>query len=182
MASKTLVSDQPLQGASWSDGRRLSHRRHPRLDAVQPVGVLDHDAADRGVVQLVGVQQIRRGAGENAVPMGIVGGEDDRVGVALHGEPEAGLDLLRRDVALAGEVLRRLEAEAAAVEAEDLEMLVEAVQIRHDPRCAAFEECDLQLRMPLEDAVGDHRGEGHHLLGREVHGMHGAEVVAVAVA
>ena len=69
---------------------------------------------------------------------------------------------------------------AAAVEAEQLEVLVEAVHVRQRPHRAGLEERDPQARVALEDAVRDERGEREHLLGDEVRGVQRREVVVEA--
>ena len=133
-----------------------------------------------GLVELVGREQVGGGAGERAVGVRVVGREDHRIGVRLHHRGEPRFDLLDRNEALAAEVVGRIHRERAAVEAEQLEMLVEAVQVRQRPHRARLEERDAQARMALEDAVGHERREREHLLGDEVRRMQGRVVVVEA--
>ena len=113
--------------------------------------------------------------------MRIVGGEHHRARKAGRHSVEARFYVLGRDEALAGEVLRRLHVQSTTVEPERLQVFVETVEVRNCPRSPAFEEGHPQSSVPLEDPVSDDAGECHHLLGDEVHGVDGTEVVPVPV-
>ena len=77
----------------------------------------------------------------------------------LGGERERDLVGIEADHALTREHLARQRRLIGA--AEDLELVVEPLQHRHDPAAGAFEERDAQVRVPLADAAEHEVADGH---------------------
>src|SRR5882724_10795237 len=109
---------------------------------------------------------IRR-PGEEPVAMRIVSRPQDLVRADIIREhPEAALDRLERDPAIALEQLAWPRLEAGIVEPLVVEMAVHAVEPRRDPAAAGLKKADADLRVLLADPAPDHRETGQHHLHR----------------
>src|SRR6266851_3719774 len=109
----------------------------------------------RGALQAL-ANHIRR-AGEEPIAMRIVGRPQDLVRADIVGEhPEAALDRLERDPAIALEQFAGPRLQPGIVEPLVVEMAVHAVEPWRHPAAARFEEPDAQFRVALDDPAPDH--------------------------
>src|SRR6266851_3513938 len=109
----------------------------------------------RGALQAL-ANHIRR-AGEEPIAMRIVGRPQDLVRADIVGEhPEAALDRLERDPAIALEQLARPRLQPGILKPLVVEMAVHAVETRRHPTAARLEEAEAQLRVAFDDAPPDH--------------------------
>src|SRR6516225_2033620 len=91
------------------------------------------------------------GAREKAVGMRVVGRPHNLVRADEVGQhPEAGLDRLERDPAIALEQFARPGRQPGIVEYSIFTMAVHAMLPRHSPAAACFENPDADFRMLLE--------------------------------
>src|SRR6266550_5430057 len=118
--------------------------------------------------EIVAVREMRDRVGKFAVPMRVVGGEQD----VLLGE-EIGdvaqclfFRLAGHIDAAARHVFRWLHLEERRLEAAELVLLVHMLHPERDPADPGLEKRDTQILVCLEEAAVDHRGAGEQLLRR----------------
>src|SRR2546426_10187701 len=143
----------PLDGGEGLPA--LCSRRHPDVEAQEAPGVFAQNLLLRADGEAVHVLAQRLdGAGEDGVPVGIVGRPAHVIlPDVVHDGGDRGLVGVARDHALPAEVLAGLHREPGDLVGPLLVVLVHPVQPERQPRAPGFEERHLEPREPLEHAA-----------------------------
>src|SRR2546427_591256 len=174
--SRPSISDPSMRtGAASTTCSRRSSAKSARTEETRRAGAaaclirlrqtveIDRVQAEDPLLRGVGqadhlLAQLADDARDLRVGVRVVARPDDPVGAdqrALGGELQRALVGVERDPALALEVLRRLHRELRYFPAEDLVVVIEPLEDRHDPAAVRLQEDAAQARESLEHAAAD---------------------------